>query len=61
MSSATMREDAGFCPVIMHPVLTAKGDMSATARQYLAPFYKCKQSNVSHQPYGCSISTSLAS
>ena len=38
MSTATMRDDAGFCPVIMHPVLTAKGDMSATARQYLAPF-----------------------
>ena len=38
MSSATMREDAGFCPVMMCPALTANGDMSATARTYLAPF-----------------------
>lgn len=46
MSSASKDEDAGFCPVIMRPALTAKGDPSATARAYFPPLYALKCGNV---------------
>ena len=52
MSSATMREDAGFCPVMMRPALTANGDMSATARTYLAPFCACTAGKTSSAKMG---------
>ena len=59
MSSATRREDAGFCPVIMRPALTAKGDQSATARAYLAPFCACEQTELATSLRLLSTPTSL--